>query len=92
LKPSAIVEQDDRAVEAVGDRRARRTARRVLRPKHEVVHEELRSPSEQLCQRSVAFVGVEAVVLLDPHPGELLPLPAQLVAPPGQLLLGFEQL
>ena len=35
---------DDGAVEPVGDRRARRTARRVVRPEHEVVDEELRAP------------------------------------------------
>ena len=57
-----------------------------------MVDKELGAASEQVCQRSAAFVGLEAVVLLDPNSGELLPLPGQLVAAPGQLLLGLEQL
>jgi hypothetical protein len=87
-----VLEVNDEAVEAVRDRRAGRAARRVLGSEHEVVHEELRAPSEQVRQRSVTFVGLEAVVLLDPDPGKLLPLSSQLVAPPGQILLGLEQL
>src|ERR671923_2156142 len=69
-----------------------RAARRVLRPEHEVVDEELRAPSEEVRERGAAFVGLEAVVLVDPDPRKLLPLPRELVAPPGQLLLGLEQL
>src|SRR5439155_17203797 len=70
----------------------RGTARRVVRPEHEVVDDELRAPSEQARQRGGACVRLEGVVLLDPEPGELLPLPGQLVAAARQLLLGLEQL
>src|ERR1019366_8180872 len=38
------------------------------------------------------LVGLEAVHLVDPTPGQLLPLPRQLVATPRQRLLGLEQL
>ena len=41
---TSVRQVDDRAVEPVGDRRARGTARRVIRPEHEVVDEELRAP------------------------------------------------
>src|SRR5207247_521353 len=59
---------------------------------HEVVHQELRAPLEQVCQRRAPLGGLEAIVLLDPDPGELLPPPGQLVAPTRQLFLGGEQL
>jgi len=39
-----------------------------------------------------AVVGVEAVLLLDSDPGQLAPLPRQLVAQAGVLLLAGEQL
>ena len=39
---------DGEAVEPVCDRRAGRTARRVVRPEHEVIHHQLRAPAEQL--------------------------------------------
>jgi len=55
-----------------------------------VVDKELGAPSEQVRQRSAAIVGVEAVVLVDPDPGELLPLSGEFVAASGQLLLGLE--
>jgi hypothetical protein len=57
-----------------------------------VVDEELRAPPEEVRQRSLALVRLEAVVLVDPHPGKLPPPAGQLVAAPGQLLLGLEQL
>ena len=83
---------DDEAVEAVRDRRAGRTPCRVVGAEHEVVDEELRAPSEEIGQRGAALVGLEAVLLVDSNPRQLLPLPRQFVAAPGQLLLGLEQL
>src|SRR5438105_9027082 len=83
---------DGEAVEAVGDRRARRTSRRVVGPEHEVVHEELRAPSEEVRQRGAALVGLESIVLLDANPRQLLPPPRQLVAAPRVLLFRLEQL
>jgi hypothetical protein len=57
-----------------------------------VVDEKLRAASEEVGQRSLALVCVEAVVLLYRDPGQLPPLPGELVAAPGQLFLGVEQL
>src|SRR5712691_10864773 len=69
-------------VEPVRDRRAGRTPRRVVGPEHEVVDEELRAPSEEVCQRSARLVGLESILLVDPNPRQLLPPPRQLVAAP----------
>ena len=44
---------DDEPVEAVRDRRAGRTPRRVVGPEHEVVDEELRAPSEEVCSEAL---------------------------------------
>ncbi len=87
-----IGEVDDGAVEAVRDRRAARTPCRVLGPEHEVIDEELRASSEEIGEERCALVGLEAVLLVDPNPGQLLPPPRQFVAPPRQRLLGLEQL
>src|SRR5467141_3806978 len=87
-----IREVDDGAVEAVRDRRAGRTSRRVIGPEHEVIDEELRPSSEEIGEGCCALVGFEAVLLVDSDPWQLLPQPRQLVAPPRQRLLGLEQL
>src|SRR5436309_9654344 len=73
---------DHRAVEAIGNRGTRRTAGRVVGPEHEVVDEELRAPSEEVCQRGAPFIGLESVLLVDPDPWQLLTSPRQLVAAP----------
>src|SRR3954454_9220649 len=83
---------DGDAVEPVRDRRAGRAPRRVIGPEHEVVDEELRAPAEEVFQRGAPLVGVEPVLLVDPHPRQLLSLPRQLVAAPRELLLRLEQL
>src|SRR5439155_377080 len=83
---------DDEAVEPVRDGRAVRTPRRVVGPEHEVVDEELRAPSEEVCQRGAPLVGLESILLVDPNPRQLLPPPRQLVAAPRELLLRLEQL
>src|SRR5437667_1231870 len=79
-------------VEAVRDRRAGRTPRLVVGPEHEVVDEELRAPSEEVCQRGAPLVGLESILLVDPNPRQLLPPLRQLVAAPRELLLRLEQL
>src|SRR5262249_59752651 len=61
-------------------------------PEHEVVDEQLRASPEKVRQRGATLVGLEAVVLVDPNPRQLLPPPRQLVAAPRELLLGTEQL
>ena len=75
-------------VEAVRDRRAGRAAGGVVGPEHEVVDEELRAPSEEVRQRGAPLVGLESILLVDPHPRQLLPPPRQVVAAPRELLLG----
>ena len=80
----------EHAVEAVRRRRAGRAARRVVRPEHEVVDDELRAAVEQLRQRAFAILGVEAVLLLQRDPRELTALPGDIVAEPRVLLLANE--
>ena len=87
-----IGQVDDEAVEPVRDRRAGWTSRRVVGPEHEVVDEELRAPSEEVCQRSSPLVGLKSILFVDPDPGQLLPPPRQLVAASRELFLGLEQL
>jgi hypothetical protein len=64
-----MVEVDDRAVEAVGDRRAVRAPGGVVGPEHEVVDEQLRASLEQAGKGRRALVGLETVLLADPDPG-----------------------
>jgi hypothetical protein len=64
----------------------------VARAEHEVVDEQLRAPVEQLEERLVAIVRVEAVLLLHRYTRQLASLPRDLVAEPGVLLLTGEQL
>jgi hypothetical protein len=56
-----------------------------------VVDEQLRSSVEQLGERLLAVVGMEAVLLLHTHPGQLASLQRELVAEPGVLLLAYQQ-
>jgi hypothetical protein len=55
-----------------------------------VVDEQLRSPVEQLGERLLTVVRVEAVLLLHPHPGQLPSLPRELVTESRVLLLANE--
>src|SRR5439155_4483980 len=80
------------AVQAVRDRRAGWTPRRVVGPEHEMVDEELRAASEEISEGRFSFAGLEAVLLVDSDPRQLLPPPRQLVATPRHFLLGLEQL
>src|SRR5688500_8881657 len=92
-KRNVVVGQvDSEAVEPVCYRRAGRTPRRVVGPEHEVVDEELRAPSEEVCQRGAPLVGLEAILLVEANPRQLLTPPRQLVAAPRELLLSLEQL
>ena len=49
-------------------------------------------PSKSSDKRFRAFVCLEGVLLVDPHPRQLASLPRELVAAAGQLLLPLEQL
>ena len=87
-----VREVDGKAVEAVRDRRTGGTARCVIGPEHEVIDEELRTPSEEICERRASLVGLESVLLLDRDPGQLAPPPRKLVAEPGVVLFADEEL
>ena len=62
------------------------------RPEHEVVDEQLGAAVEEIGEGLRAVLGLEPVVLLDRDPGQLAPLPGQLVAAAGELLLLLQQL
>src|SRR5881394_4658190 len=79
-------------IDGVGDRGADGAARLIRRAEHEVVDEQLRPTVEELGERLRPGLGLEAVVLLYRHPGELSPLARQLVAAARELLLLREQL
>jgi hypothetical protein len=57
-----------------------------------VVDDELRAPVEELGQRLRSPIGVESVLLVDPHPRQLSPLLGELVVPLRQRLLPLEEL
>jgi hypothetical protein len=56
---------------------------------HEVVDEELRAPSKEVCQGSVPLASLESILLVESHPREALP-PRHLVATSRELLLSLE--
>jgi hypothetical protein len=86
----AGVQVRDHALDGVGDRRVDRAAGLVARAEHEVIDQQLGASLEQLAEGLLALVGVEAVVLLHSHPGQLASLARELVAQPGVLLLADE--
>jgi hypothetical protein len=57
-----------------------------------VVDDELRASPEEIGERRRSVVGLEAVILADFDPREFLAQARQLIAAPGQLLLGLKQL
>src|SRR5207244_939449 len=81
----------DGAIEGVGPGRADRAAGRVVRAEHEVVDEQLRASVEELRQPLWTVLGLEGVLLLHPHPGQLAALAGEVVAAPRQLFLSLEQ-
>src|SRR5262245_25998974 len=82
----------EHAVDAVGYRRTGRATGLVPPAEHEVVDEQLGPPVEQIDERLLALVRVEAVLLVNLHPGELASQPRELVAESRVLLLADEQL
>src|SRR5882724_841522 len=87
-----VGQMDREPVEPVRDRRAGGTPRFVVGPEHEMIDKELRASSEEISEGRYSFVGLEPILLVDSHPGQLLSLPRQLVTAPRQFLLGLEQL
>src|SRR6266480_4094232 len=76
----------------VGERRAARARNRPVLPEHQVVDEQLRPLLEQLGQRLRPALGREPVLLLDPDPWQLAPLPLDALRVLLQLPLGGQQL
>ena len=77
----------------IGEIRAARAAFLPARAKHEMVHDELALPIEELGERLLAARRVENVRLVHLDPRQLATLGAQLVACPGEfLLLGEKRL
>jgi hypothetical protein len=70
----ACVQVRERAVEPVGEPGAAGTGLLVRRAEHELVDQELPPAVEQLGQRRLPVLGVEAVLFLDEDPRQLLPL------------------
>src|SRR4051812_47659070 len=64
----------------------------VVGPEHDVVGEQLRAPVEELGERLLAVLGIEAVLLLDGNPRELTALFGHLLAELGVLGLELGQL
>src|SRR5215475_4550477 len=64
----------------------------VVGPEHDVVREQLRAAVEELRECLLASIGVERVLLLDPHPGELHSLLLDLLVPLSLLGLELRQL
>src|SRR2546426_6193013 len=78
LKPSAIAEQAGQPA--------------VYGPEYEMIDEQLRASSEEVCQRGAPLVRLESILLADPDPRQFLPPPRQLVAAPCEFLFRLEQL
>src|SRR4029453_11038340 len=76
----------------VGHRRIDRATGLVARSEHEVVDEQLGTPAEQGAERLLSVVRVEAVLLLDAHPGQLASLPREFVAESRVFLLAGKEL
>src|SRR5216683_3359048 len=64
-----------------------RLGARGLGIEHRVVDDELSTSLEEVAECLRAVLALEGVVLLDELPGQVAPLPAQLIAHPGELLL-----
>ena len=54
---------------------------------HRVIDDQLAASLEEVAERLRPVLALEGVLLLDELPGQIAPLPAQLVAHPGELLL-----
>lgn len=87
----ALGEVHAEALVGVGPERAARAALIPVGPVHEVVHEELASPVEQLDEALRPGWPVEAVLLVNPHPRQRPPLRGELVATAVEILLPGEE-
>jgi hypothetical protein len=94
---AAAVQVGNDRIEVIGDQGASGAALAFLGEpsaiaEHEVIDEQLRAPSKQVCQRCAPLMGLESILLVDPNPRQLLPSPSQFVPAAHELLLGLQQL
>jgi hypothetical protein len=88
-----VVEMHARRIELVPEVRAPGAgADLVVGPEHDVVGEQLRASVEELGERLLAVLGVELVLLLHRHPGQLAALLGHLLAELGVLGLELREL
>ncbi len=78
------------AVDMVGAERAAGAALLPVRREHEVLHDELAAPVEEIRKRAFSRRRVENVFLLDLHPWQLTAFGHDLVAQFGQFLFARE--
>src|SRR5262249_26045823 len=74
-------------IKMIGEVGAALAAFAPIRPKHQVVDDQLAAHSEQVAGGRFAFGSIDHLVLLDLDPGEVPPLRTQLIASPGERLL-----
>src|SRR5207249_12019215 len=60
---------------------------RGVRIEHRVIDDQLAASLEEVAERLRPALALEGVLLFDELPGQIAPLPAQLVTHPGDLLL-----
>ena len=87
-----VLQVQVRLVEAVGNGRAARAGFVPVGVEHEVIDDQLRTPSEQIHEQGFAILGVEAVGLVEADPRQIPPPAGQLVVQAGQLLFSPKQL
>src|SRR5579864_241971 len=81
-----------RRIEMIREERTARAALLPSRSQHEVIDNQLVSPVKKLSQCLFSLWPLERVLLFHLFPGQLPPLPAQLVSQLGELFLFLQQL
>src|SRR6201987_1628810 len=79
-------------IEMIREERTARAALLPSRPQHEVIDNQLVSPVKKLSQCLFSLWPLERVLLFHLLPGQLAPLPAQLVSQLRELFLFLQQL
>src|SRR5262245_54948976 len=62
------------------------------RTQHEMVDDQLAAAIEKVPKSQVAVWAIKEILLIDPHPWQFAPLPAQSVALPGELFFFLKKL
>ena len=88
----AMRQMNDRRVVVIGHERTAGTALLPARSQHEVHHDKLLAPREQIGERPFAIGGGEAIVLFDRLPRQCTARGADVVPRPGEGLFLFQQI